>query len=138
MHILYPAAALFALTALAVFRLAALRLAAIRLGEIHPRYFRAFRDGSEPEAVHVAGRHVRNLFEAPVLFYVILVIAFATGQSGWLPVTLAWLYVALRAAHTWVHLTSNVVLLRFRLFALSWFVLIALWIVVFLGPALGG
>lgn len=136
MDILYPAAALFALTAFAVFRLAHLRLDAIKRGDVDPRYFRAFRGGEEPEAVHVAARHVRNLFEAPVLFYVVVVIAFATGQSGWLPVALAWAYVALRAAHSWVHLTSNQVLTRFRLFALSWIVLVVLWAAVFLGLAL--
>jgi len=138
MNILYPAAALFVLTAAVVFRLAHLRLAAIRRGQVDPRYFRAFRDGAEPEAAHVAARHLRNLFEAPVLFYAIVIIAFVTGHSGWLPLTLAWLYVAVRAAHSWVHLGSNVVLLRFRLFALSWIVLIALWITVFLGIALRG
>ncbi|HEX7063336.1 MAG TPA: MAPEG family protein [Woeseiaceae bacterium] len=138
MNILYPAAALFALTAFAVFRLAYLRLDAIKRGEVDPRYFRSFRDGAEPEPSHVAARHVKNLFEAPVLFYVAVLIAFATAQSGWLPVTLAWAYVALRFAHTWVHLTSNVVLLRFRLFALSWIVLVVLWAVVFIGIVLRG
>jgi hypothetical protein len=39
--------------------------------------------------------------------------------------------VALRYAHSAVHLTSNNVLLRFRLFALSWLVLAVLWLVVF-------
>lgn len=137
MNILYPAAALFAITATVVFRLAYQRLGAIRRGEVAPGYFRDFR-GDEPGASQVTARHLRNLFEAPVLFYVIVVIAFVTGQSGWLIVTLAWLYVALRAVHSWVHLTSNVVLLRFRLFAVSWIVLIVLWLAVFAGIAIRG
>lgn len=137
MNILYPAAALFVVTAVCVFRLAHLRLSAIRNGEIDARYFRSFRGYDEPEALHVAARHLRNLFEAPVLFYVIVIIAFTTGQSGWLPVALAWAYVLLRAAHSYVHLTSNRVLLRFRLFAASWGVLLLLWLFVFLGMSLG-
>lgn len=138
MNVLYPAAALFVLTAICVFRLGYLRFGAIRSGDIDPRFFRSFRGHEEPERLRVAARHVRNLFEAPVLFYVIVIMAFATGQSGWLPVTLAWAYVLLRAAHSFVHLTSNRVPLRFRLFALSWIVLIVLWLVVFLGLALSG
>lgn len=135
MSILYAAAALFVVTAVCVFRLGYMRFGAIKSGAIDPRYFRSFQGFEEPEELHVAARHVRNLFEAPVLFYVIVVIAFATHQSGWLPVTLAWAYVLLRAAHSYVHLTSNRVPLRFRLFALSWVVLILLWLAVFLGMA---
>jgi hypothetical protein len=97
------------------------------------RFFRAYRDHEEPEKLRVHSRHLVNLFEAPVLFYVIAIVALITGQGGLLPVVLAWLYVALRCAHSWVHLTSNKVLLRFRLFALSMFVLVLLWIVVFAG-----
>lgn len=136
MDILYPAAALFALTAVTVFRLAYLRFGAIRNGAIDPRFFRLYQGYEQPEPLRIADRHLRNLFEAPVLFYVVLIIAFVTGQSGWLPVALAWGYVLLRVAHSYVHLTSNKVPLRFRLFALSWVVLILLWLAVFLGMAL--
>lgn len=64
---------------------------------------------------------------------VIVVVAYVTQSSGTLPLVLAWGYALLRYAHRYVHLTSNRVLLRFRLFAASWFVLIALWLVVFGG-----
>jgi hypothetical protein len=136
MSILYPALALFALTAVCVFRLGYVRFAAIRRGDIDPRFFKAFRGQEEPEVLRVHARHVRNLFEAPILFHVIVLIAYTTQQSGWLPVALAWAYVLLRIAHSWVHLTSNKVLLRFRLFALSWLVLLLLWLLVFIGLAL--
>jgi hypothetical protein len=52
-----------------------------------------------------------------------------TGQTGnWL-LGLAWAYVGLRLVHTYVHLTSNVVLTRFRVFVLSMLTLTALWAV---------
>lgn len=133
MNILYPVFALFALTVFCVFRLAYLRLRAIRVGAIDPRFFRLYRDAEEPDELRVHARHHANLFEAPVLFYVVAVIAYVTELSGTLPLVLAWAYVLLRYSHTYVHLTSNRVLLRFRLFAASWFVLIALWLVVFAG-----
>lgn len=136
MNILYPALALFGLTAICIFRLAMLRFSAIRRGDIDPRFFRLYKDYDEPEALRVHSRHVSNLFEAPVLFYAIVLIAFVTQQIGWLPLALAWGYVLLRIAHSCVHLSSNNVLLRFRLFAVSWLILILMWAVVFLGIAL--
>ncbi|MDZ7644550.1 MAG: MAPEG family protein [Woeseiaceae bacterium] len=78
-------------------------------------------------------RHLVNLYEAPTLFYVIVVIAFVTGQSGLLPAILAWAYVALRCAHSYVHLTSNTVRRRFRLFLASLVILVTLWFTVFVG-----
>ena len=75
-------------------------------------------------------RSVANLFETPILFYVIVLTAFVTGQSGYWLLGLAWAYVGLRFVHTYVHLTSNVVLTRFRVFVLSMLTLTALWAVV--------
>ena len=40
---------------------------------------------------------------------------------------LAWAYVALRYIHSYVHLTTNVVLTRFRIFATSLLTLTVLW-----------
>ena len=136
MNIFYPVFAMFALTAFCLFRLARLRFAAVRKGEIDPKFFRLYRDGDEPDNLRVHARHLANLFEAPVLFYVIVIIAFLTGQTGILPLVLAWAYVVLRYAHSYVHLTSNRVMTRFRLFALSWLVLALLWVVVFAGMSI--
>ena len=136
MNIFYPVFVMFALTAFCLFRLARLRFAAVRKGEIDPKFFRLYRDGDEPDNLRVHARHLANLFEAPVLFYVIVIIAFLTGQTGILPLVLAWAYVVLRYAHSYVHLTSNRVMTRFRLFALSWLVLALLWVVVFAGMSI--
>jgi len=135
-NILYPVLAMFALTAYCVFRLARLRFKAVSRGEIDPRFFRLYRNADEPDNLRVHSRHLVNLFEAPVLFYVIVIIAAVTQQTGVLPLVLAWAYVILRYAHSYVHLTSNRVLTRFRIFALSWAVLTVLWLVVFAGMSM--
>lgn len=127
MHILYPAFALMALTMFCMVRLGLLRLAAVRSGEIDPRFFVLFRGYDEPDKLAAYSRHVVNLFEAPLLFYVIVLTAQVTEQSdSWL-IVLAWVYVLLRYIHTYVHLTSNVVIVRFRIFALSMATLFVLW-----------
>jgi len=133
MNILFPVLAMFVLTALCLFRLASLRLSAVRQGEIDPRFFKLYRNAEEPDRLRAHSRHLSNLFEAPILFYVIVIIAYLTQQTGILPLTLAWAYVALRYAHSYVHLTSNRVMTRFRLFAVSWLVLAILWVVTFVG-----
>lgn len=135
-NILYPLLAMFALTAFCLFRLARLRFTAVRQGEIDPGFFRLYRDGDEPANLRVHARHLSNLFEAPVLFYAIVIIAFVTRQTGVLPLVLAWTYVILRYAHSYVHLTSDRVLTRFRVFALSWLVLVVLWLMVFAGMSI--
>jgi hypothetical protein len=122
---------MFVLTAFCLFRLAYLRFTAVSRGAIDAKFFKLYRDADEPANLRVHSRHLTNLFEAPVLFYVIVIIAFVTGQAGALPLILAWAYVILRYAHSYVHLTSNRVITRFRLFAVSWIVLAALWLVVF-------
>jgi hypothetical protein len=131
MPVLYPVFALFLLTGFSTLRLASLRLAAVRKGEVDPKFYRDFHGYEEPMRLRVASRHVINLYEAPVLFYTISIIAYVTQVGGFAVVAMAWAYVLLRYLHSFVHLTSNNVLMRFRMFALSQALLVALWITVF-------
>ena len=130
MEILVPSLTLIALTLFVVFRMGILRLRAIRRGDIHPGFFSLYRGHEEPETLAAYSRHVTNLYEAPMLFYVVCIIAFVTSQDSSLLLVLAWTYVGLRFIHSYVHLTSNVVLLRFRLFATSLLVLGVMWAMV--------
>jgi hypothetical protein len=132
--ILWPAFALFALTMISVARLARMRFAAARAGRVDPRYYKVFKGEGEPPELAAASRNLVNLYEMPTLFYAGTAFAFAAGESGALLVALGWAYVALRFAHTAVHLTTNKVLWRFRAFLASWIVLFAYWAV--LGAAL--
>jgi hypothetical protein len=133
MNILYPVFALSGLTLLLMARLGILRYMAVKSGSIDPRFFVLYRGYDEPEKLAVHSRHVINLFEAPLLFYLICISAYVTGQSGVVLVSLAWLYVALRFVHSYVHLTSNIVLRRFRVFIVSMLTLMAIWAIVLTG-----
>lgn len=128
MAILWPAFALVALTLAVVIRLARLRFAAVRAGQVDARFYKVYRGDGEPEEAAVTSRHLINLYEMPTLFYAGVAIAFAAGRAGALLVGLAWAYVALRYLHSAIHLTTNRVLWRFRVFALSWLALLAYWI----------
>lgn len=132
MNVLYPVFAMLALTLLVAIRLGYARYTAVSRKEIDGRYYVAYL-GEEPEHLRVISRHFSNLLETPPLFYVACLIAFITGQQGLPVIALAWAYVGLRLVHTVIHLGSNVVLLRFRVFVLSLLVLTALLVVLFLG-----
>ena len=126
-QILYPVFALFALTIFVLMRMRSMRFAAVRSREVSVGFYRAFQDGVEPEPLRVISRHFVNLFEMPVLFYVgVLMIYVTHNVSGWL-VGCAWAYVALRCAHSFVHLTSNDVPVRVGLYFASGAVLLAMW-----------
>jgi len=126
MNILYPSLALIAWTFIVLFRLGLLRYLAVRDRAMNQRYFELYRDGEEPAKLRANSRHLKNLFEAPVLFYVISLISFVTETTTSLAVILAWSYVLLRFLHALEHLTTNVVARRFALFLLSTLVLAAL------------
>jgi hypothetical protein len=69
----------------------------------------------------------RRACATSVLFYVVTIMIYVTRLgSPWL-VACAWLYVALRYAHTYVHLTANEVRIRFSLYFASSVVLSLMW-----------
>lgn len=131
-RILYPVFAMFGLVATVFGRMAFLRFRAVGAGRMDPAFYRLYQGGEEPEDMRKVTRHFLNLFEMPVLFYVVTILVYVTGQSGPGMIFGAWAYVALRALHAWVHLGSNDVLTRFRVFLLSNVALVALWVALFL------
>jgi hypothetical protein len=85
------------------------------------------RDIATPESLgRVLSEHannpannLRNLFELPVLFYAISFYLYAVAQVDTLYLVLAWLFVVLRYAHSYIHCTSNRVSRRLLFYALS-------------------
>ncbi len=80
-----------------------------------------------PEDVNYAANNLKNLFEVPVLFYGLCLYLFVSGNVDAAYVVAAWLFFLLRAFHSIVHCTHNIVMLRFYLYASSalalWFML---------------
>ncbi len=133
MGVLYPIFVLVALTLAVTVRLAMMRWRAATRGQVNVAYYVTYQGGEEPPELRVVSRHLSNLLEMPLLFYTGCVLAYVTGQNGWLMVALAWLYVALRLVHSAVHLGRNVVLWRFRVFAASMLVLTCFWLALLAG-----
>jgi hypothetical protein len=129
--ILYPVFAMFALVAIVLLRLRSMRFAAVRNREVSVGFYKAYPEGGEPEALRVISRHYVNLFEMPVLFYTGVVLVYVTQHVTWWMIALAWTYVAFRYLHSWVHLTSNDVRVRFGMYFASGFVLLLMWATLF-------
>jgi hypothetical protein len=132
MDILYPVFLLFLHTMMVAFRLGYLRFHYVNKGQADPRYYIAYQ-GEEPEKLRIHARHLINLLETPLLFYIGCIIALVTQQAGSLVVGLAWAYVAARLVHSVIHLGSNKVIRRFQVFALSLLLLLVMLGTLFFG-----
>jgi len=97
-------------------------------GRVKAHDFRYGENANVPPDVAVANRNFMNLLEAPVLFYTFCIAAYVTHQAGVWAVSLAWLYVALRIVHTFIHLSYNKILHRFSSYAVSNLVLLVMWL----------
>ena len=66
-----------------------------------------------------AADNFRNLFELPVLFYLGIVVAYLTAQVNALTLSLAWVFVVTRIAHSAIQCTSNRVRYRFYAYVIG-------------------
>jgi hypothetical protein len=79
-----------------------------------------------PEHVNRPSNNLKNLFELPVIFYVVCGVSLALHQTSPGLTTLAWIYVGLRTVHSAIHCTVNVVALRFAAYFASSIILWAM------------
>jgi len=126
--ILYPIAAMFGLVCMVAVLLLRERITEMKARRIHPRQVPSGSQLSTVLQNTRAADNYKNLFEMPVLFYVLCLALFATqlASSGF--VIAAWAYVALRVLHSVIHLGYNTVMHRFSAFALSSLLLLVMWI----------
>ena len=68
-------------------------------------------------------------FQIPLLFYVLVVLAWMTKQADLIFVVMAWIFVLSRLAHAYIHTGSNHVPTRFRAFAFGMLVLLLMSII---------
>lgn len=125
--ILLPPTALALLTGIVLVRMYRERIAELRERRIHPQKIATAHQAAATLQNTQAADNFRNLFEAPVLFYVLCGFLALTGLTTPLLLACAWGYVVLRAYHSYVHLTHNTVLRRFQTYMASTIVLFVMW-----------
>lgn len=130
--ILLPVIALALWTQLMLLFIPIRRVGAARKRLVTDEDFRYGESARVPPEVSIPNRHLMNLLEMPLLFYVVCLCFYVTQQATALVLQLAWAYFVLRVAHSIIHLGYNKVLHRMAAYAFSNFVLAALWIVLLL------
>lgn len=126
--IYYPALAMVGLTFAVLAVMFRRRVAQMKRERIHPQAVATSVQSAQLLTDSGPADNLRNLFEFPVLFYIAILFAAQTGQTTPVALGLAWTFVAARVAHSWIHCTYNKVMHRFRAYALSALVLLALWL----------
>lgn len=102
------------------------RFGAVRQGTARARDFLV--PSIEPETSATVARNLTNQFELPVLFYLVCTLLVVTNGGSILTVSAAWLFVLSRYGHAFVHMTSNRLMLRHRLFVVGLFTNALLWL----------
>lgn len=128
-HIFFPIVAMVALVVFVVVRLGRSRVRAVRRRDISLRFFELYQGSEEPEELRALSRHFVNLFELPVLFYVACIVAYVSVQVDLWLVLLAWFFVVSRYVHSYIHLTSNIVIQRFRVYGIGLAALVLMWLI---------
>jgi hypothetical protein len=103
------------------------RVTLIRRGVVHPRDV-ALREPNWPPHVLQVANAAHNQLETPVLFYVLTILAIITHHADVLFVLMAWIFVLVRIAHAYIHVTSNRVSLRGSVFGIALLVLMMMWL----------
>jgi len=100
----------------------------IRLGQLKDRAraagvvdfeLTALDNDAWPDDVRQVANNIRNQFQVPVLFFVLVLALHARSSVDIYALVFAWIFVATRVMHSLIHVGSNFVPRRTRAFKLS-------------------
>jgi hypothetical protein len=134
--VLLPLFVEVALTFVLLFWTGYLRTNLLKAGAVKPQDV-ALREPNWPPQVAQTGNAYQNQFEVPVLFYVLTILAWITRHADLLFVVMAWIFVALRLIHAYIHITDNDVNRRGPVFGAGALVLMAMWVIFMIRILLG-
>ena len=112
------------------------RLAAINAGETGIDRI-ALGEPHWPEQALQAANAFNNQFQLPLLYIALVAFLVLTRKADLVFTALGWLFVLLRIGHAYVHVTSNDVPWRFRIYVAGACVLLGMW-ALFAGRVLAG
>ena len=126
--VLLPVFVLVGLAFVLLLRMGSTRIASLRTGEVKMGDI-ALGERNWPKRALQLQNAFHNQFEMPVLFYVLVAFALITRKADMLFVVMAWMFVASRLVHAYIHTTSNRVMWRFQAFVVGVMILAAMWII---------
>lgn len=125
-ELIYPVFVLIALTFVLLFRMAFARIGAIANKDTTMADI-AVDATAYPKPVLQVANAFHNQLQMPVLFYVLVAFTLILKQSDTVMVVLAWIFVASRLLHAYIHSTHNRVRTRFNAFAFGVVTLMVMW-----------
>ena len=99
---------------------------AVRSGEAKASQFR--ENQNEPLRSLFVRNNLQNQFELPMLFYPVCIALFVTGGANIYTTILAWLFVAARYLHAYIHIKTNRIRHRRPVFAAGALILFLMWL----------
>jgi len=126
--ILFPVIALAALTFGIGLWFGAIRFRSVKKGEVNPAYYLLNRGAKLPDYYLKVNNNYNNLFEIPILFYIVSILIYVTNKIDLMFLILSWMFVATRYIHSYIHTTYNNLSHRKNAFLLGVAILIFEWI----------
>ncbi len=137
MTLVYPMLAQMALTFVLMWIAGIARYKSAMSGKVHLRDVRLSND-AWPDRIRQLGNAMDNQFQTPTLFYALCLLAMMMDVAGSLMVAAAWLYIASRFAHAFVHTHGNRQPMRFLLFGAGTLALMAMAMLIAVAAAMSG
>ncbi|MES2823609.1 MAG: MAPEG family protein [Pseudomonadota bacterium] len=103
------------------------RMYSVIIGKVTLNHYKTFSEKTEPEYVTKTINNLNNQFQLPLLFVCACVLAIALKIETPGVIFNAWAFVICRVAHSIVHITVNIVLLRSVVFAVGFYFLASIW-----------
>lgn len=104
------------------------RFISIKSGQMSIEYLKLMQGQDVPEMVTRTTRRFNNLFEVPVLFYVVCTLYIALGIESFVATVIAWLFAVFRLSQAFIHINCNSVRHRMVVFGLSVLCVLLLWV----------
>jgi len=125
--ILWPMLAQVLLTFVVWVRMYRVRVAEMRARRIRPQEVATSSAIASKLQNTQAADNFRNLFEVPVLFFAVCAMLASLDAITPPQLALAWLFVGLRCAHSFIQLTYNRVMHRFAVYVASTVCVFGMW-----------
>jgi len=106
-----------------------IRVKSFKNGSVKIKYYRTMGGQEVPEQLTKSTRCFNNMFEVPVLFYVVSTLFVILKTNNELALLLAWVFVGFRVAQAIVHLTYNNVLHRMLTFWGAVISVLSMWVI---------
>ncbi len=125
--LVYPLLVQVALTFGLLFWMAKGRTSLLANDQVRPEQISLGQPGWPQRETQIANSF-RNQFEAPVLFYVLVLLVLHLRMSDIVHVVLAWAFVLTRFVHAFIHTTNNDIRVRGPIYGIGVLILLVMWI----------